>query len=186
MSVELDLTLDEVMLYAAHIVSWQFGKVINVITKESIYMINQNLNNEYFSEELSKKFRNKFKNDLVQILNIFSTPTPLYKLKDKIKMDTSLIFQLITWLLKHSYIVEYNYYIYLACSLEEFRLKVKEMRESPDEKVRKSGDVHDKLFKYCLSKTSVGQIAFEEDIQRERIFKILFQEKSLFGYYYTQ
>jgi Nitrogen Permease regulator of amino acid transport activity 3. len=186
MSMANDLTLDEVLLYAAHLVNWQAGKVINVISKESVYGINPKMDKEFLREKLLTKFRKKFKNDLPQILNGFSTPAPIAKVKEKLKLDSNVMFSLIAWFLKYSYLIEYNYYVFMSCPEPEFKIKIKNMKASNDEKKRKMAEILEKLAAYSFKRISVGEIAFEQDIAREKIFKVLFNNKGLIDYYYTE
>ena len=186
MSIDLNLALDEITLYAIHLVNWQAGKIIHVISKESVYGINPELERSLLNEELFKKFSKRFKSELIVTLNTFSKPLPIGKVRDKLKMESAMLFKLITWFLKHSYLIEYNYYIYINCPKEVFNANINSMKNSNDEKKRKQGEILEKLSKFSYKKVSLNQIAFENDILKDKLFKIVFQNKNLVDYYLAE
>jgi len=186
MSVNLDLALDEILLYAAHLVNWQAGKVINVISKESVYGINSELDRELLNEELVKKFYKKFKTELVETLNAFAKPLAIAKIREKLSMDSHSLFKLVTWFLKYSYLIEFNYYIYINCPKEVFRANISQMKGSHDEKKRLQGDILEKVAEFSCKKVSLNQISFEYDIPKEKLYKVIFVNKGLLDYYLTE
>ena len=186
MSADLDLALDEILLYASHIVNWQAGKVINVISKESVYGINSELEKNLLNKELDKKFSKKFKRELIVTLNAFSKPLAISKIKDILQMETHTLFKLITWFLKFSYLIEYNYYIYINCPEEVFKANIASMKASHDEKKRSQGEILETLANFSCKKVSLNQIAFEYEIPKEKLYKSVFAYHNLIDYYLTE
>jgi len=186
MSADLDLALDEILIYAAHLVNWQAGKVINVISKESVYGINSELERNLLNEELVKKFSKKFKTELIVTLNAFSKPLAIAKIREILQMESHALFKLITWFLKYSYLIEYNYYIYINCPEEVFRANIASMKASHDEKKRSQGEILEKLANFSCQQVSLNQIAFEYEIPKEKLYKYVFANKNLVDYYLTE
>ena len=186
MSVELDLSLDEILLYAAHLVNWEAGKVINVISRESVYGINPHLGKDLLNEDLFKKFSKKFGMELIITLNMFSKPLTIAKIREKRELDTYTLFKLVTWFLKFNYLIEYNYYIYLSCPKEFFDATIEPMKNFNDEKKREQGQILESLAKFSYKGISLNQIAFECDIPKDKLFKVVHLHKNLIDYYFTE
>lgn len=186
MSIELDLALDEIMLYAAHLVNWQASKIISVISKESIYGINPDLDRDLLNEDFSKKFLLKFKMELIVTLNAFAKPLQIGKIREKLNLDSSTLFKIITTFLKCNCLIEYNYYIYINCPEEVFHSNIIAMKNSSDKRKKEQGDILEKLAKFSYKKISLNQIAFEYDIPKEKLFKAVIANKNLVDYYLTE
>ena len=130
LSLETDITLDEIMLCVKHLLYWNQGKIIYPIRVDNIYRVS---NTAVIDKEASMKFsnfvnKNRIKPRLAlnEFVIIFSMTQ---KEKDKIKSRFTSqkdLYEIIAYFLRNNILWEHFYYYYLVYPLKN-EIEAKEL-----------------------------------------------------------
>ncbi|EGG22631.1 UPF0171 family protein [Cavenderia fasciculata] len=113
LQMETDLPLAQIYRLASHLVYWRKAKIINMMTKNNVYVLNPRNSNDLV--DLGNKFSTLFPEFKFQdILFRFSTARPLAEHISKIHQNYYVVFlQIVGWLLQHDLIVQLHTYVHL-------------------------------------------------------------------------
>eukprot|EP01133_Synstelium_polycarpum_P010789 gene10789-12572_t len=122
LQLETDLPLAHIYRLASHLVYWRKAKIINMMTKNNIYILtpdrSSHTNSKINYGELAAKFAVLFQHEIKfhDILLRFSTPRPLAEHISKFHQTYHVTFlQIVGWLLQHDLITQLHTYVHLMC-----------------------------------------------------------------------
>ena len=188
LATELDLSLDEVIIYSGHIVTYGLGKIINVINGKSRFGLNHKTK-EFslaLNEILYKKFQKKFSYDLNLILSIFSNPNPILKQKEKLSIEDKVFLDLLVWLIKQSLLIEYKTYIYMKVEEQELKNVITKLKASKSENNSKTGDILNELIYFSMKKKDINEISYELGLEPLFLHNFIKKNKIFFSTYITE
>lgn len=117
MQLELGIPLEHLYRIAAHLVYWKKAKIIDVLTRNNLYVLNPQ---PHDLEErtthlpfLAQQFETQFQNlKLIDLLSRFSTPK---RLADVLQLTTaqSKFVEMVTWLIRHDLITQIHQFVFL-------------------------------------------------------------------------
>lgn len=117
MQLDLGLPLEQLYRIAANFVYWKAAKVVDVLTRNNMYVLNPNPKdsdgNSAHLQFLSGTFENAFQSvKLFDLLSRFSTPKRLSEIL-QLSASQSKFVEMVTWLLRHDLIVQVHQFCYL-------------------------------------------------------------------------
>lgn len=117
MQLDLGLPLEQLYRIAANFVYWKAAKVVDVLTRNNMYVLNPNPKdsdgNSAHLQFLSGTFENLFQSvKLFDLLSRFSTPKRLSEVL-QLSASQSKFVEMVTWLLRNDLIVQVHQFCYL-------------------------------------------------------------------------
>lgn len=117
MQLDLGLPLEQLYRIAANFVYWKAAKVVDVLTRNNMYVLNPNPKdsdgNSAHLQFLAGTFENTFQSvKLFDLLSRFSTPKRLSEIL-QLSASQSKFVEMVTWLLRNDLIVQVHQFCYL-------------------------------------------------------------------------
>eukprot|EP01017_Pseudomicrothorax_dubius_P031120 TRINITY_DN3943_c0_g1_i1.p1 TRINITY_DN3943_c0_g1~~TRINITY_DN3943_c0_g1_i1.p1 ORF type:complete len:513 (-),score=133.40 TRINITY_DN3943_c0_g1_i1:133-1671(-) len=178
-TVLLEMGLDEVLSYAAHLIYWDLGKVCNALLRHNVFTLNPNWNFANLKAK-DEEFRTKFMNEksLADLITSFSERKYIYEHIKELGMMNKTFYNIVIWMLQESLIIELNAYVYLKGDVSIL------MSDPRDRKLL--GKYIEAVIEFNKKNVCVNEICLLKELNIKTFFEFVGEKSEYIGLYFHE